>query len=831
MNNLWLDIRFALRQLRKSPGFTLTAVLTLAFGIGATTAIFSIVEGVLLRPLPFPHPDRLVVLSDILNNANIGADSGEAGVTSTEIPVYERETRSFAALGGYQQTGYELVGAGAPAQINAARVTASIFPVLEVSPLMGRVFTEGEDSGHAQVVVISYAMWRSRFGGDANVLGRKIELDRKTYQVIGVMPRGFEFPLVPGQLNQSELWTPMSFTPDEMSGAAAASWNFGMVGRLKPGVTAAQAKQDAESIALQIDKSFPAFMSSLHIDAVVRSLADETVAEARPLVRALFLAVTVVLFIACANLAGLLLVRVIRRRRETAVRLALGSSGAVVVRQSLIETLALSIAGGLTGLGLAAVALRAGVSLLPETLPRIQSIRLDWHVVLFALGAAVLTGFLCGLIPALAAARTSVNETLKEGGRTGSAGGAHARLRSALVVTEIAVALVLLVASGLLLRSFEKLREVNLGFHTDHMLTASYSLPQKQYSTQASIDAFNNNLLERLQQLPGVEAAGVTSILPAAGNGNNNAFVADGYTPPPGAQLDLSWSSQVMGDYFKAAGIPLLRGRAFTLADSAKAPLVCVVNHSLAAHFWPGQDPIGKRVRWGMVETPTPWVTVVGEIGDIKQNSPDQPTRYQIYQPFSQNTASFGSLAPADSLNAQGGSIVLRTAMPPDQMIAALRDTVRSIDPQLPLTQVESMTQAISTTEAPRRFNAALISSFAAAALLLALLGIYSVIAFSAAMRTQEVAIRLALGSQRSAVMKLILGSGARLGLIGCAIGAVGAIFATRLLRSLLFEVSPLDPAVIVLAAFAIFALAIAASFIPARRAAAIEPMQALRSE
>ncbi|MGH9600085.1 MAG: FtsX-like permease family protein, partial [Terracidiphilus sp.] len=521
-----------------------------------------------------------------------------------------------------------------------------------------------------------------------------------------------------------------------------------------PGVTAAQAQQDAENVALQIQKGFPAFMSSLHIAAIVRPLAEDTVAEARPLIRALFLAVAVVLFIACANLAGLLLVRVIRRRREMAVRLAMGASGAAVVRQNLIETLALSIAGGLIGLGLAAVTLRLGLSLLPQTLPRIESIRLDWHVVLFALGAAVLTGFLCGLVPALAAARTGVNETLKEGGRTGSSGGVHARLRSALVVAEIAVALVLLIASGLLLRSFEKLREVDLGFRPDHMLTALYNLPQKQYSTQASIDGFNDTLLRKLEQLPGVEAVGITSTLPAEGNSNNGSFVADEYVPPRGAGLNLSWPSRVMGSYFRAAGIPLLRGRTFTKADNAKAPLICIVNRTLAGHFWPGQDPIGKRVHWGLKETPMPWMTVVGEIGNIKQNSPATPTQYQIYQPFSQNAASFGSFAPADSLNAQGGAIVLRTAMPPDQMIAALRDTVRSIDPQLPLTQVESMTKAVSETDAPHRFNAALISCFAAAAVLLALLGIYSVIAFSVAMRTQEMAIRLALGCVRMATLK-----------------------------------------------------------------------------
>jgi putative ABC transport system permease protein len=830
MHNLWLDIQFALRRLRKSPGFALTAVLTLAFGIGATTAIFSIVEGVLLRPLPFPDPDRLVVLSDVLEGAKLSAN-GDAGVTAPEVRTYQRGTSSFAGLGGYQQVGYEFSGAGAPAQINASRLSAAIFPTLGVAPLMGRTFTQPEDDGSAQVAVLSYAMWRSRFHGESNILGQKILLDRKPYEIIGVMPRGFEFPLTPGQLNRSEMWVPLSPTKDELGDAGAASWGFQMIGRLKPGVSAAQAEQDAERMAVEITRNFPSSFSSLKIRAVVHPLAENTVASARPLIRTLFWAVAVVLFIACANLAGLLLVRAIHRRREIGVRIALGATGAAVLRQTLVETLVLSVAGGLLGLLLAAIALRVGVQLLPETLPRVSSIGLDWQVVGFALAAAVLTGVLCGLVPALSAARTNVNDALKEGGRTGSAGGGHARLRSALVVTEIAVALVLLIASGLLLRSFEKLRAVDLGFRPDHTLTAFYNLPQRQYSTQAAIDEFNDSILRRLGQLPGVEAVGIAAQLPASGNQSSTAFLAEGYVARPGEGLNLAWPNQMMGDYLQAEGIPLLRGRMFTEADNARAPLVALVNRHLAEHFWPGQDPIGKRLRLGMQETPTPWMTVVGEIGDIKETSPDTPVRDQVYQPFSQNVASFGSLASPDWLNGQGGAIVLRTKLDPEQMADTLRTVVRQIDPQMPLVRLETMEQNVSSTEAPRRFSAALVSSFAAAAVLLALLGIYSVIAFSAATRTQEMAIRLALGSQRSSVMRLILTSGAQLGLVGCGLGAVAAIFATRLLRSLLFEVDPLDPAVIVLAAVSIFVLALAASLLPARRAAAVEPARALRGE
>jgi putative ABC transport system permease protein len=821
------DIRYALRQLRKSPGFTLTAVLTLAFGIGATTAIFSIVEGVLLRPLPFAEPNRLIILGDHIEGA--GDSISAPVVTGPEVPTYVREMQNSVTLGAFTQTGYELSGIGEPAQINATRLSGDGFTVLGVSPVIGRTFGQQEDDGKVQVAVISYQMWRSRFHGEENILGQKILLDRKPYEIIGVMPRQFEFPLVPGQLNRSELWVPVSLTAEEL--VQSGSWNFQLIARLRPGVSVAQVLENAKRTAQEIQRNFPPAIGSLHIQAAIQALDENTVGQARPLVRMLFLAVVVVLFIACANLAGLLLVRVIRRRREIAVRLALGARKAQVLRQNLIETLVLSVSGGLLGLALAAIVLRVGVSMLPETLPRIASIGLDWQVVGFALFVAVLTGLVCGVVPAFAASRTGVNDALKEGGRTGSTGGSHARLRSILVVAELAVALVLLTGAGLLLRSFEKLRQVNLGFHTDHMLTASYGLPQQQYSTQPAVDSFNSTLLLKVGQLPGVQAAGVTSLLPAAGNQALGAFVADGYVPPKSAELNLGWPSQVIGDYFRAAGIPIVRGRDFTPADREGSPLVTIVNRALAQHFWPGQDPIGKHIRIGVAESPTPWMTVVGEIGDIRQTAPDQDTMEQFYQPAGQRKTSLSSFAPATMLNATGGTIVLRTSLAPDQMADALRSTVRSIDPQLALTQVESMDQVVSEGQAPRRFNTALISSFAAAAVLLALLGIYGVIAFSAALRTQEMAIRLALGAERSGVMRIILVSGAKLGLIGCGIGALAAVFATRLMRTLLFQVDPLDPAVIVLAAVSIFLLALAASVIPARRAASIEPMQALRTE
>jgi predicted permease len=604
-----------------------------------------------------------------------------------------------------------------------------------------------------------------------------------------------------------------------------------MVGRLKAGITPGQAESDAERVAEETMRNYPPFMASLHIRALVRSLHEDTVEQSRQLVRTLFLAIFVVLLIACANLAGLLLVRAIRHRRETAVRLALGASAGALLRQAILESLVLSITGGLFGVALAASAMRVGVNWLPETLPRIREIGLDWPVVLFAIVLAVVTGILCGLAPAFAALRTSVNETLKEGGRTGTPGSGHARLRSALVIGEIAIALVLLVASGLLLRSFEKMRAVDLGFRPDHILAASYSLPRKQYATQASVNEFNDELIRRLQQVPGVASAGITSFLPASGNNSNITFVAEGYVAPKGANMNLATWAIVHGDYLQVMGIPLLSGRFFTPADTENAQLVTIVNHKLAEHYWPGSDPIGKRLRLGTPETQTPWLTIVGEVADIKEASPDVAAKEQYYEPVEQFEKSIGALATPTDLNGNVGFITARTAMPPEHMENALRATVRSMDPQLALDQVQSMERAVFESEGPRRFNTALISAFALAAVLLAALGIYSVIAFSAALRAQEMAIRVALGSQRSKILRLVFTSAAKLAIAGCGIGLIGAVAASHLLQSFLFGVSPFDPLVLALAAIAVLLLALAASLLPAQRAASIDPMKALRAD
>jgi predicted permease len=832
MQKLLLDFRFVIRQLAKSPGFAVTAVLMLAFGIGATTAIFSIVEAVLLRPLPLPDSEQVMVLSDRLTGVSVGVgNTNEVGVTVPDIKAYTRETHGFTALGGYQFTVLELSGTGEPAIINAARLTAGVFPALAVTPELGRVFTVDEDEHHQQVAVLSHSTWVSRFHRDPQILGQKILLDRKPYVVIGVMPRNFEFPLVSGQLNRSELWVPMSFQAAELAPVAAANWSYQMVARLKPGWSAKQAEDDAEVVAQEIMRNYPAMMANLHISALVRPLQEETIEQARPLLRTLFLAVAVVLLIACVNLAGLMLVRANRKQREVAVRLALGARASALLRQAVLESLVLSLSGGVLGLVMAAVALRVGKSVLPESLPRIGEIGLNWSVVGFALLLGAVTGLLCGMAPAFAALRTNVNANLKEGGRAGSDSGGHARLRSTLVVAEIAIALVLLTASCLLLRSFEKMRSVDLGFRPEHLTTASYGLPQQQYVKQSQVDTFNRELLMRLNQLPGVTATALTSVLPGGGNNNNQTFVVEGYIPPKGADMNLATVSQVVGNFFPAMGISLIRGRFFTEDDRHGAQLVLIVNHKLAQHYWPGQDPLGKRLRIGTAEMQTPWLTVVGEVADTKLGSPDQPSKQQYYIPVDQAEDAIGALASPTDLNGNGGFIVMRSTMPATQMENSLRATVRSVDPLLALTQVQTMEQTVSQTEAPRRFNTVLIGSFALAAVLLAVLGIYSVIAFSVAARVQEMAIRMALGSQRGAIVRLVLQSGAELAVIGCVIGLAGAVAASSLLRSMLFGVSPFDPLVLTVAAVGVLVLALAASAPPALRAASTNPMQALRGE
>jgi putative ABC transport system permease protein len=825
MYRLTQNFRLAFRQLGKTPGFTLTVVLTLALGIGATTAIFSLVEGILLRPLPFRNPDRLVLLGDHLGGGQ------NTPVTAREIGIYSNATSAFSSMGGYAATSYELSGSAASGatseEVRAARFNAGVFPTLGVLPVLGRVFTQPEEDAHQPLTVISYGLWLTRYQRDPRVLGSTIDLDRRPYTIIGVMPRSFAFPLEDGQLDQVQLWVPMSLTPDELADQSAGFWGYQMVARLKDGVTFSQAAQDADRVAQQVMRSFPVNMSAIRIQGDITRLMEYAVADVRPLLRTLFFAVSIVLLIACVNVAGLLLVRAIRRRREYAVRLALGARASAIIRESVCEGLLLSFAGGLLGLAFAAAAIRTALHLLPESMPRVDSISINGIVVGFALLLAFATGALCSLAPAFAALRTNLTESLKEGVRTGTGASSHAWLRSTLVVSEIAIALVLLTISGAFLRSFQKMRAVDPGFRPDNVLVASYQLPLNQYNTQTSAEAFNRAVVDRLAGKPGIVAAGITNILPASGLYGGVGYTIEG-APVDTWKLKFAMFAITYGDYFRAMSIPLLDGRYFTTDDRSDSSLVVIVGQSMAEHSWPGQRAVGKRMHVGNPQKGLPWATVVGVVADTKVGSPDEPSKDQLYLSAEQPAILFGSDA-SDHPILTSGYITLRSALPPEHMTQTLRATVAEVDPLLALQQMQPMSAVISNVEAPRRFNTDLITAFAAGALLLAITGIYAVVAFSVSLRTQEIAIRMALGAQRNRIARLVLISGAKMALIGCGLGVLGSLAISRMVSSFLFNVSATDPLVYLAAALTMMLMALAASALPAMRAASADPIDALR--
>jgi putative ABC transport system permease protein len=820
MSSLSQDVRYGLRQLRKSPGFTTVAVITLALGIGATTAIFSLVEGILLRPLPFIHPERLVLLGDHLgNNAGIS-------VTAREIGVYAKAASAFASIGGVYRRDYELSGGPAPEEVSGARLTAGVFPTLGVRPLLGRIFTQAEEDGHQPFAVLSYALWLNRYHFDPDILGQSILLDRKAYTIIGVMPRTFEFPLEAGHLSQVQLWVPMSPTAEELS-PESGSWAYHIVARLKDGISLSQAAQDADRVAKQIMRDFPPSKAALHIRGDVASLREHEVSGIRPMLWSLFLAVSVVLLTACANVAGLLLVQAIRRRREFAVRSALGAGSGAILRQSALEGLLLGIAGGLLGFALAAIAIRTTLHFLPESMPRIDSISIDANVAAFALLLALATGAICSLAPCFAALRTNLIESLKQGDRIGTGSANHARLRAALVVSEIAVALVLLTATGAFLRSFEKMQAVDPGFRPGHVLVAGFQLPEAQYSTRDSSGTFEHEVVSQLSSKPGIVAVGITDTLPASGGGESTYTVED--EPSDRWKLKFAGFARVYGDYFQAMDIPLIKGRYFTPEDRSGAPLVMIVNQSMARHCWPGQNALGKRLHVGSPTKGLPWAMVVGVVADTKLGARDEPTIEQWYSPIQQPSILLG---PGESGNfSNSGYIALRSALPPDQLIPVLRATFSEVDPLLPLQHVQTMDDVISTVEAPRRFNTALTAAFAIGALMLALTGIYVVVAFSVSLRRREIAVRMALGARRANISRLVLVSGAKLTLLGCGLGVLGSFATSALIRSLLFDVSATDPLIYTGSILLMLLMALVAFAIPARRAAKVDPMVALRYE
>jgi predicted permease len=820
------DLKFALRQLRKSPGFTLTAVMTLAIGIGGVIAVFSVVEAVLLRPLPFADPGGLVRIHEGVEHQFDSAD-----LPAPDVIQVARDNRTFSAVAGFISAEYELSGAGAPLRARAERVNASLFPMLGVEALLGRVFTTSEDDHSSPVAVISYALWQERFHSDPKVIGRTVDLDRRPYTVIGVMPQSFEFPLDAGRLNHRDLWVPMSFTPDERQDETD-NFMYGAVARLKPGATMAQAKADVHRMMAAIEAQIPP-KYGIHLTSNVRGLQEETVSHAQPLLRILMGASTLILCIACVNLANLLLVRGAGRRREFGVRLALGAGRKAMLRQSLAESLLLSVIGSVLGVVLAVALVHIAAARLPDSLPRLNEIGVRWPMLAIASGLAALTGLLCGLAPALGSMRADVLDALREGSQGAGQSRSQHRLRSILVSVEVALAMVLLVGSGLLLRSFQKMLETDPGFQPQNLLTASLSLPHAEYSQQAAIDSFYEELLQRIAALPGVSVTAAATGLPTAGISSDRNFIPEGFAPRGGRRWASASNAFVMGDYFRAMRIPLLHGRYLSAADDRPdAPLVAVVSQLLAQRYWPDQDPVGKRFKMGgNPESARPSVTVVGVVGDIRQGALDQAIYPQMYEPVSQFARQFEPEVAKFIGLRDSFYIAVRSTGAPEALSASVEKTVHRLDPLLAVSEVHTMAERIGAAEAPRRFNTAVLAAFAAIALLLALLGIYGVLAYAVAERTREIAIRMALGATREDVLRRTIGSALLLAAAGIAAGLAASIGLTHLMESMLYGVKPLDGVAITGAVVILLLCAALAGWLPARRAAGVDPMDALRSE
>ncbi len=821
----WQDVRYAARMLRKSPGFTLVAVLTLAVGIGANAALFSVVNTVLLRPLPFHNPSRLVMVWEGLPQLR----SPVIPFSAPDLAVLERGQKSFSAVGAIQDRLYDLSGHGEPDRVVGARVSASVFPMLGITPVLGRYFTPQEDAPGQNVVVLSYGLWQRRLGGRPDVVGEIIELDRQPYTVIGVMPKNFVFPLPGPPANgfPAALWVPMAFTPAELQGWGQR-YDLSVLARLRDGVTLEQARSEGHLLAQEIQAQYPQSILSkdfygARLEAPVFPWHQMVAGPVRPLLLVLLAAVAMVLLIACANVATLLLSRAAARQREIAVRRALGATRGRLVRQLLTESLLLALAGGAGGLLLAVAGKRLLLASAPASIPLEQQARLDGTVLLFVLGVSCLTAILFGLAPAWHGTGSEVQQGLQEGGRSRTPGHARQRWQSAFVAVEVGLSLVLLVGAGLLIRSFAKLLRTNLGFQADHVLTMSVPLPARAYPQAEQIRSFYRQLVDKVSNLPGVTGAGMAEDLPLQADVVHTMEIEGrplAGTPPV---VSESW---VLGDYFSAMGIPLLKGRRFTPQDNAEAQPVVIVSQDMAKEYWPGKDPIGKHIRQ---EDYQPWMTVVGVAGNVNDRPVTAPRRLHIYIPYRQ----LSDALIADNVVGEGRAmnLAVRTPADPAAMTSAVIAEVHSLDPDLAEADVVTMEQVVRSSLAGPRFNTSLLTVFAGFALFLATVGIYGVLAFAVAQRRHEIGIRMALGAQPRDVLRFVLGWGARLAAMGAVFGIAAALGLTRLMSGLLYGVKANDPATFVAVIVLLLTVALAAAYFPARRATRVDPMIALREE
>lgn len=820
MDEFLRDVRYGFRLLIKNPGFSCVALITLALGIGATTAIFSVVSGVLLRPLPFKDPDKLVLIKERL--PKIVPHPIE--IPAPDVVTYGRDARSFEGVAGFYTATYDLTGQGEPQRVHAARVGWNLIELLGVTPMMGRSFTAAEDHPDSYVAVVSHRFWKERMGSAPDAVGKTITLDRKPFQVIGVMPASFSFPLVTEE-GAAELWVPMGFTKEELA-AIGDNFGYGALARLKPGVSIAQATSDVNAIAQQILAQFPAdHARDLQMFGVVVPLKEDAVGAVRKPLLILLAAVAFVLLIAVVNVANLLLARGSGRMRELSIRAALGAGATRIVRQLLIESVVLGLIGGAAGLVLAVAATKGLIVLVPSNIPGLRTASVDVPVLLFALAISVVAGLAFGAAPAVFVLKTNLSSSLKQGGRGSTVGRHQQRLRSGFVVAQVALALMLLAGAGLLLRSFQRVLRVDPGFRPERVMTASISLSQAQYATPEQARKFHLVGLEKLRTIPGAVATGLSSDLPLNSR-SKRIFSVDGYAEAPGAPLHLDAHSNVAGDYFQAMGIPLLRGRYFTPADEQGSNRVIIISQAIADEFFAGRDPIGGRIKWGSTRSTDPWMTVVGVVGNVKQGSLDDKTLPHTYTPVLQSMVPEWRFGTGRSMN-----IAVRTAGDPVSAATSMRSAIWSIDRQVPVTETRTMEQVISESTATRRFNATLVGFFAGAALLLAAVGLYGVMAYSVSQRTHEIGVRMTLGASRADVLRMVLGTGMKLVCVGVGAGLLAAAFATRLLTTFLFDVKASDPVTFAGVCLLLIGIALMASAVPAIRATKVDPVIALRAE
>ena len=807
MRTLFPDIRYGLRMMAKNPGFTFFVVAVLALGIAANTAIFSIADAVLVRPLPYLQADRLVMVWEDASSYGFPRDTPAPG----NFADWKARNRVFEDMAASSFSGsFNLTGEGNPEEIPGDFVTANLFSVLGARPALGRDFSASDDvPGAPRVVILSQGLFLRRFGGDPQIIGKQLWLNYEKYDVVGVMPRGFQFPD-----RDPQLWAPVQFTPAQL--ANHGNHHLQVVARLKPGVSLQVANANLAAIAKQLEQEHPS--SNAKVGAYSVPLREELAGKTRPALLVLIGAVCFVLLIACANVANLLLARASGRRREIAMRLTLGASRARIAQQLLTESLLLAALAGAAGLALSTFATQFLVSLIPEGIAPLNGSGADRRVLAATLVISVATGILFGILPALRVSRLDLATSLNQGGRSGI--GSGRRLRDALVVSEVALAIVLLAGAALMLRSFEKLSHLDPGFRADHVLVVRTPLPRQKYEAFAPRAAFYSEVLARVTRLPGVTAAGYTTWVPLTNSGGATGITVEGRPQPAPGQIPIPNCRIISDDYIRALGMKLIDGRVLDQRDGTAAPPVALINQTMARNLWPGENAIGRRFKRGSYVEASPWITIVGIVGDVHQAGLDSPARPEMYLPYLQQDFGF-----------EPEYLVVRTLGDPMRMADAVRQQVWAVDKEQPVAGAMPLEDLVDDTLAPRKTQTGLLGGFAVLALLLAALGIYAVLSFTVTQRTQEFGVRMALGAQPEDVLGMVFSQGVRLFILGAVIGLAAAFALSRTLEHLLYGVSATDPASFVLVTLLLAGVTLLACYFPARRAMRVDPMIALRYE